>query len=43
MDKNHPIKECRVQDLHISVVTIEWQDGRTRTLALTSVAYLVNH
>lgn len=33
MDENHPIKECRVQDFHVSVVTIESNDRRTRTLA----------
>jgi hypothetical protein len=41
MDENHPIKECLVQDFHVSVVSIEWQDGRKRTLAITSGVDLI--
>src|SRR6266478_1644290 len=41
MSENHPIKECRVQDFHLSIVTIEWNDGRKRTIAITSGADLM--
>jgi hypothetical protein len=33
MSENHPIKECRVQDFPLSIVTIEWNDGRQQTIA----------
>lgn len=36
MSEHSPINECRVQDAHLSIITIEWNDGRTQTLALTS-------
>lgn len=38
---NQPIKDVRVQDFHLSFVTVEWGDGQKRTVGTANPADLV--